>query len=193
MTESLAPSYSPSGFGYSAAGDSFDEAFDTNGAARPHQTELWNGLATLGRTEIGKRWELGRRLVRENGVTYNVYGDPRGMDRPWVLDLVLTDETNPRSVAFQLARLDEHLRLLPNAEREVGLSPVARIALRVLQTVRLAELSALARPSENRKREKLDELLATLEEGLPALAEQLTLSYLAHAEPSVSLGHLEEG
>ena len=109
-----------------------------------------------------------------------------------VLDLVLTDETNPRSIAFQLARLDEHLRLLPNAEREVGLSPVARIALRVLQSVRLAELSALARPSENRKREKLDELLATLEEGLPALADQLTLSYLAHAEPSVSLGHLEE-
>jgi uncharacterized alpha-E superfamily protein len=110
-----------------------------------------------------------------------------------VLDLVLTDETNPRSVAFQLARLDEHLRLLPHAEREVGLSPVARIALRVLQAVRLAELSALARPSENRKREELDELLATLEEGLPALADQLTLSYLAHAEPSVSLGHLEEG
>jgi uncharacterized circularly permuted ATP-grasp superfamily protein/uncharacterized alpha-E superfamily protein len=110
-----------------------------------------------------------------------------------VLDLVLTDETNPRSIAFQLARLDEHLRLLPNAEREVGLSPVARIALRVLQSVRLAELSLLARPSENRKRERLDELLVTLEEGLPALADQLTLSYLAHAEPSVSLGHLEEG
>jgi uncharacterized circularly permuted ATP-grasp superfamily protein/uncharacterized alpha-E superfamily protein len=109
-----------------------------------------------------------------------------------VLDLVLTDETNPRSIAFQLARLDEHLRLLPHAERDVGLSPVARIALRVLQSVRLAELSVLAQPSENRKREKLDELLATLEEGLPALADQLTLSYLAHAEPSVSLGHLEE-
>ena len=27
-----------------------------------------------------------RHLIRENGVTYNVYGDPRGMDRPWQLD-----------------------------------------------------------------------------------------------------------
>jgi uncharacterized alpha-E superfamily protein len=109
-----------------------------------------------------------------------------------VLDLVLTDETNPRSIAFQLVRLDEHIRQLPRAERAVGLSPVARSALRVLASVRLAELPALARAGENRRREKLDELLASLEEGLPALADQLTLSYLAHAEPATSLGHLEE-
>jgi uncharacterized circularly permuted ATP-grasp superfamily protein/uncharacterized alpha-E superfamily protein len=109
-----------------------------------------------------------------------------------VLDLVLTDETNPRSIAFQLARLDEHLQLLPRAEREASLSPVARTALRTLASVRLADLPLLARPAESRRREKLDELLASLEEGLPMLADQLTASYLAHAEPSVSLGHLEE-
>ena len=28
------------------------------------------------------------KLLRENGVTYNVYGDPRGTDRPWELDPV---------------------------------------------------------------------------------------------------------
>src|ERR1700674_5820477 len=26
--------------------------------------------------------------IRENGVTYNVYGDPLGMDRPWNLDAI---------------------------------------------------------------------------------------------------------
>ena len=26
------------------------------------------------------------RLIRDNGVTYNVYGDPRGMHRPWEPD-----------------------------------------------------------------------------------------------------------
>src|SRR3954467_572805 len=30
--------------------------------------------------------ELTRRLVVENGVTYNVYADPQGADRPWALD-----------------------------------------------------------------------------------------------------------
>jgi uncharacterized circularly permuted ATP-grasp superfamily protein/uncharacterized alpha-E superfamily protein len=36
---------------------------------------------------------LARRLVVENGVTYNVYADPQGRDRPWALDpipLVIT-------------------------------------------------------------------------------------------------------
>ncbi|MEJ0008478.1 MAG: circularly permuted type 2 ATP-grasp protein [Steroidobacteraceae bacterium] len=27
-----------------------------------------------------------RRLISENGVTYNVYADPKGADRPWALD-----------------------------------------------------------------------------------------------------------
>ncbi len=30
--------------------------------------------------------ELTRRLIVENGVTYNVYADPQGADRPWALD-----------------------------------------------------------------------------------------------------------
>jgi uncharacterized circularly permuted ATP-grasp superfamily protein/uncharacterized alpha-E superfamily protein len=109
-----------------------------------------------------------------------------------VLDLVLTDETNPRSVAFQLVAIDEHLSQLPRPERGVGLSPAARTALRALTSVRLAELTALGRVSPTGRREKLDELLAGLETDLPLFADQLTLSYLAHAEPSVSLGTMED-
>ncbi|HEY5808821.1 MAG TPA: circularly permuted type 2 ATP-grasp protein, partial [Povalibacter sp.] len=32
--------------------------------------------------------ELARRLIVENGVTYNVYADPQGRDRPWQLDIL---------------------------------------------------------------------------------------------------------
>ena len=35
---------------------------------------------------LAQRWEQARRLLRENGVTYNVYGAPEGPDRPWELD-----------------------------------------------------------------------------------------------------------
>jgi uncharacterized circularly permuted ATP-grasp superfamily protein/uncharacterized alpha-E superfamily protein len=45
-------------------------------------------LERLGRHELASRWENGRRIIREHDVTYNVYGDPQGMDRPWGLDLV---------------------------------------------------------------------------------------------------------
>ena len=35
-----------------------------------------------------ERWEAARRLLHQNGVTYNIYGDPQGMERPWPLDMI---------------------------------------------------------------------------------------------------------
>lgn len=55
---------------------------------RPHWQGFVQGLNKLGLDELTRRWDLGRRLIRDNGVTYNVYGDPQGMDRPWRLDPV---------------------------------------------------------------------------------------------------------
>jgi uncharacterized circularly permuted ATP-grasp superfamily protein/uncharacterized alpha-E superfamily protein len=53
-------------------------------------------LDEIGDEEFARRWEEGGRLIQEHGVTYNVYGDPRGMDRPWQLDplplLIAQDE-----------------------------------------------------------------------------------------------------
>jgi uncharacterized alpha-E superfamily protein len=110
-----------------------------------------------------------------------------------VLDLVLTDETNPRSVAYQLVAIHEHIDRLPRTERHAGvLSACARTALRALSSVRLAELSVLGRTGPTGSRHDLEKLCAGLEEDLPLLADQLTLSYLAHAKPSVSLGSMGE-
>jgi uncharacterized circularly permuted ATP-grasp superfamily protein len=40
----------------------------------------------LGLQERLRRFESAGRIVREQGITYNVYGDDRGMERPWELD-----------------------------------------------------------------------------------------------------------
>lgn len=64
----------------------YDEARDRAGAVRQHWRELLGALDSFGPEETERRWQQGRNLIRENGVTYNVYGDPRGMDRPWELD-----------------------------------------------------------------------------------------------------------
>ncbi|HWE51917.1 MAG TPA: circularly permuted type 2 ATP-grasp protein [Bryobacteraceae bacterium] len=45
-------------------------------------------LAGLGADEIGRRWKTAEERIRENGVSYNVYGDPLGIDRPWNLDAI---------------------------------------------------------------------------------------------------------
>ena len=42
----------------------------------------------MGPQELSKQWEQVRRFVHDNGVSYNVYGDSAGMDRPWSLDLI---------------------------------------------------------------------------------------------------------
>ena len=41
-----------------------------------------------GPAEMSARLEAARQTIRDHDVTYNVYGDPLGMDRPWQLDIV---------------------------------------------------------------------------------------------------------
>lgn len=53
---------------------------------RPHWSGLIESLAALGSQELAKRWARAERRIRENGVTYNIYSDPLGANRPWKLD-----------------------------------------------------------------------------------------------------------
>ena len=73
---------------YSGTPGVFDEMREAPTRPRPHWLPLVQSLQRMGRSELASRWEIGRRILREHGVTYNVYGDPQGMDRPWGLDLV---------------------------------------------------------------------------------------------------------
>ena len=59
-----------------------------SGELRPHWNQFVSSLERLGRNELSLRWENARRILREHGVTYNVYGDPQGLDRPWELDMM---------------------------------------------------------------------------------------------------------
>lgn len=65
---------------------SFSEWRLSDGAVRPHWTKLVRTLEKLGPKERARRLESTGRVIHEQGITYNVYGDPRGMERPWLLD-----------------------------------------------------------------------------------------------------------
>ena len=65
-----------------------DELITPAGELRPHYDTFVRSLETLGRHELASRWENAKRAIRDNGVTYNVYGDPEGVDRPWTLDMI---------------------------------------------------------------------------------------------------------
>ncbi|MGL4549878.1 MAG: circularly permuted type 2 ATP-grasp protein, partial [Gemmataceae bacterium] len=75
-------------FAYAPPAGGFDEAFAPGGLARPHWHGLLRSLRGFGLPALKHRWAEARHLIRQNGVTYNVYGDPRGMARPWQLDPV---------------------------------------------------------------------------------------------------------
>ena len=83
---------------YSVARGTFDEMTGPDGQLRSHWTEFLAALATLPDPDgaLQTRREKGLRLIRDSGVTYNVYGDKAGTDRPWELDpipfLISADE-----------------------------------------------------------------------------------------------------
>lgn len=74
--------------GYVPYAQVHDELLASDGALRSQWQKFVPALAQLGSPEIARRWEQSRRVIRENGVTYNVHGDPAGLARPWELDAV---------------------------------------------------------------------------------------------------------
>ncbi len=65
----------------------YDELTDDQGGMRAHWRPLIDRLrADESPDAVRRSLELTRRLIVENGVTYNVYADPQGADRPWALD-----------------------------------------------------------------------------------------------------------
>lgn len=76
------------GFAASYAGgvSGFDEMMRAPGEVREHWVSLLGELDALGTTELRRRSETARRLVNEQGITYNAYGDAKTTERPWLLD-----------------------------------------------------------------------------------------------------------
>ena len=71
---------------YQCSNEVYDEMCVNGNQIRPHWEYLIRSLKALGQSEMERRWQKALRLLRDNGVTYNVYGDPQGRDRPWQLD-----------------------------------------------------------------------------------------------------------
>jgi uncharacterized circularly permuted ATP-grasp superfamily protein/uncharacterized alpha-E superfamily protein len=102
---------------------------------------------------------------------------------PPVIDLLLLDETNPRSVAFQVAAIVDQVEQLPRDADEDVRTPEQRLVLSLLTAVRLAEIAALCEEDSEGRRGALEALLDTIGTGLPHLSELITRRYFSHAEP----------
>lgn len=72
----------------------WDEALLASGFPRRHWRQVSVALGRMGFRQLSNRWRTGQQLIQANGVTYNVYGDPQGKERPWLMDPIplLIDE-----------------------------------------------------------------------------------------------------
>src|SRR5579862_1303960 len=71
---------------YAASEGFYDEVLGANGEVRPHWRKLTESLAAMGHDGLTRRWHEGRRLIHDNGITYNIYGATQNTSRPWQLD-----------------------------------------------------------------------------------------------------------
>jgi uncharacterized circularly permuted ATP-grasp superfamily protein/uncharacterized alpha-E superfamily protein len=90
-----------------------------------------------------------------------------------VIDLVMLDPNNPRSVLFQLDRIETHLRALPRRSTSGRLSPVQQIAASVATQLRTVDAAAVDAA-----------LIGDIEQDLMRLSDAIGAAYLINTEQS---------
>lgn len=68
----------------------YDEFFQQQGKTRDVWAHFHNWINEVGMGELALRQEQSQRIIKENGITYNVYTDNDNISRPWMMDLIPT-------------------------------------------------------------------------------------------------------
>ena len=88
-----------------------------------------------------------------------------------VIDLVMLDPNNPRSVEFQLDRIETHLDALPKQNAEGRLSPAQQIAASIATRLRTINANAVD-----------NNLIVDIENSLMKLSDAIGASFLTSNE-----------
>lgn len=106
------------------------------------------------------------------------------MHLPTVLDLILMDKHHPRSLAYQLDSLQQHVAELPRDQRQQRLGDDERCILEAFSELHLADVVALSQVDESEGLyPTLDKLLARQADCLWRLSDVITHTYFSHAQP----------
>ena len=102
---------------------------------------------------------------------------------PTVLELLLLDEHNPRSLLYQLKRLEAQIRVLPREKLGYRLSEEEQLILEALTQLQLSNTVNLSERSEHTtQRRGLEKLLVRLAQILVDLSDVLTQTYFSHIQ-----------
>lgn len=130
-------------------------------------------------------------LTTENIITYRRRYRST-MARNTVLDLLLMDDKNPRSLIFQLDMIDAHIADLPNARGAHRIRPEARLALEATTRLRLSDTDQLCVLDDARRGyPHAETLLAEMRQLLERLSEAISHAYFIHTPKSRQLSGVQ--
>ncbi len=110
------------------------------------------------------------------------------MQLPTVLELILMDQQHPRSLAYQLDCLQQHVAELPRTQGTHRLGEDERSILEAYTALRLADAAELSKIVEGEGYCKgLEDLLSAQVESLWRLSDVITSSYFSHSQPPQQL------
>lgn len=135
-------------------------------------------------------WESAMRLALElcdSTITYRSRYLAALQPGP-VLDLVLADDSNPRSLAFQLMRLDENLGALPRRNGELAILPASQILRDLSSVTNQFDGSDRAQAQDSATLTMLRDLLEETGNGLRDLSNAITRAYFTHVPAAQALG-----
>jgi hypothetical protein len=131
FSESITPACEPASFAVDSASTAiYNEACDLTNTLHPHWTEVMNSVSEMGVEGMENRLRQAQRILRDDGATYNLNGDPLSPN-VWSLDIIpnLLAEEEWSSVERGLAQrsrlFDLMLKDLYGEQRllKEGLSP----------------------------------------------------------------------
>lgn len=109
-----------------------------------------------------------------------------------ILDLLLFDETNPRSVGYMLKRLETQIHHLPHPDTSPFRSQEARLIIQATSHLHLVDLDTLLDLEKSAESQAaLGELLEQLLTPLNALSDAVSHSHFTHAETPKQLVSLQ--
>jgi uncharacterized alpha-E superfamily protein len=140
-------------------------------------------LAVRGDAQAGGELELLLELA-DSTMTYR--GRYQAAPQlPAVLDLLLCDETNPRSAIYQIATLDEHIGRLPSGADDGILTADQRLVTRLKSELELADPVELGNGVVRfDTRIDLDRLLRRIERDVHELSDHIVQRFFSHSSPT---------
>ena len=105
-----------------------------------------------------------------------------------ILDLLLFDETNPRSVGYILKRLERQIQRLPKPNNSHYRNLESRLVIQATSALHLVDIDTLSQiETSDESREVLSELLDQLIQPLSELTNAISHSHFSHVEAPVQL------